>query len=140
MKSTFFPPRDAPLPLSLFSSSNAKTMTKFNPIPIDSLFKKYAAGLRTKPSAEQLRTWMNNEVSIPPEYHTAIRDVMANMTGEDCMRFRQNSGSSIRGMVHLIHETGSFTDRVVHYVDQYSDIGDQRERWDKGYAGIEIGR
>ena len=140
MKHTFFPPREAPLPLTLFVSLNAVKRSEFNPGPIDSLFRKYAAGLRTKPGAEQLRWWMNEEINIPPEYHPAIRDVIANMSGEDCMVFRQNSGSSIRGMAYLIHSTGSFTDRVVHYVDQYSDIGDERERWDQGYAGIELGR
>ena len=98
---------------------------------------KHAAGLRPRPTAAQLRDWMNDEAPVPAEYHMAISDTFAKMVGIDYMVFRQNSGSSIRGFVHLVHETRSFTDRLVHYLDQYSDIGDQRPRWGGDYAGID---
>ena len=98
---------------------------------------KYAAGLQPRPTPAQLRDWMNDEAPIPAEYHTSIADTIAKMDGGDYMVFRQNCGGSIRGIVHLVHETGAFSDRFVHYLDQYSDIGDQRPRWDGGYAGID---
>ncbi|MYD42607.1 MAG: hypothetical protein F4W90_01790 [Gammaproteobacteria bacterium] len=73
---------------------------------------------------------------MPEQYHAAIYDTIAKMDGEDYMVFRQNCGASIRGIVHLVHQTGAFSDRFVHYLDKFSDIGDQRERWDRGYANI----
>ena len=79
-----------------------------------------------RPSAQQLRDWMNEECEIPAEYHPAIRDANAKMDGWDYMMFRQNSGSSIRGLAHLLHASGAF-----------SDMGDPRPRWDRGYAGLE---
>ena len=133
---SYFPPRDPPLPLAQFTTAVATEKVPFRPAPIRRMIGKYAAGLKARPSAEQLRDWMNNESPIPAEYHPAIRDTIAKMDGWDYMTFRQNSGSSIRGLVHLIHETQSFSDRIVHYVDTFSDVGDLRPRWDRGYAGF----
>lgn len=132
-----FPPRDPPQPLSNFTSEVVVKRTPFNPQRIEWMIGKYAAGLRTRPTPAQLRDWMNNEAPVPAEYHMAIADTFAKMVGIDYMVFRQNCGASIRGIVHLVHETGAFSDRFVHYLDQYSDIGDQRPRWDCGYAGID---
>lgn len=55
------------------------------------------------------------------------------------MDFVRNNGASVRGFAHLLHETHAFTNRVVHYVDNFSDIGDPRPRRDGGYAGIQYG-
>lgn len=82
---------------------------------------------------------MNTESTIPAEYHAAIYDTIVKMRGRHMLRFSQNNGASIRGFAHLVHETGAFSDRVVHYIDNFSDIGDTRPRWDGGYAGIEYG-
>ena len=139
MTQAFFPPRDPPLALKYFTNRIATTKSPFNPGVVNSIIRKHAAGLRTKPTAEQLRHWMNTESAIPAEYHEAIRDTIAKMRGHHMMRFSQNNGASIRGFAHLIHQTAAFTDRVVHYVDNFSDIGDPRPRWDGGYAGITYG-
>ena len=139
MTRSLFPPRDPPLPLEYFTNSVATAKSPLNPGVVNSIFRKHAAGLRTRPTAEQLCHWMNTESTIPVEYHEAIRDTIAKMRGHHMMRFSQNNGASIRGFAHLIHETGAFTDRVVHYVDNFSDIGDPRPRWDGGYAGITYG-
>ena len=139
MTRSLFPPRDPPLPLGYFTNPVATAKSSLNPGVVNSIFRKHAAGLRTRPTAEQLCHWMNTESAIPVEYHEAIRDTIAKMRGHHMMRFSQNNGASIRGFAHLIHETGAFTDRVVHYVDNFSDIGDPRPRWDGGYAGITYG-
>ena len=139
MSNDFFPPRNPPLPLSCFTSEAARSTAPFNHRPIDFMIGKYAAGLLNRPTAEQLRNWMNNETPVPGKYHAVLRDVMAKMTGRDLMIFRQNCGSSIRGFAHLIHETRAYSDIVVHYIDSWSDIGDNRPRWDRGYAGSRIG-
>lgn len=130
-----FPPREPPLPLSRFTKPLSTTRAPFNPGIVNSLIRKHAAGLRIKPTAEQLRHWMNSESDIPAEYHEAICDTMAKMYGYQLLRFSQNNGASIRGFAHLIHQTGAYTDRIVHYIDNFSDIGDPRPRWDGGYAG-----
>ena len=134
---SYFPPRDPPLPLDQFTSRQARHRSEFNPSVIQRMVDKYAAGLQPRPTAEQLRNWMNQESEISEDYHPAIRDTIAKMDGWDYMMFRQHCGASIRGMVHLLHATAAFSDRMVHYVDKFSDIGDQRPRWDCGYAGIE---
>ena len=133
--SEYLPPRNPPLPLRCFEMERARDIAPFNPGPVDFLFRTHAAGLVHRPTAAQLRDWMNAEAPIPVNYHEAIRDTIAKMSGLDLMTFRQNNGSSIRGFAHLLHETHAFIDRAVHYVDQYSDIGDRRNRWDAGYAG-----
>ena len=115
-------------------SDMARERHALDPGPIQLLINKHAAGVQPRPSASQLTSWMNNESAVPEQYHVAIRDTVAKMSGHDCMIFVQNAGSSIRGFAHLLHATGAFTDRVVHYVDQFSDIGDNRPRWDNGYA------
>lgn len=139
MTRRIFPPREAPLALKYFTKPLSTTRSRFNPDVVNGIVRKHAAGLRTKPSAEQLRNWMNTESTIPVQYHEAIRDTIAKMRGHHMLRFTQNNGASIRGFAHLIHETKAYTDRVVHYVDNFSDIGDPRPRWDGGYAGIQYG-
>ncbi len=139
MNAGFFPPRDPPLPLDCFTSETARDIAPFNPAPISFMIDKYAAGLANRPTAEQLRDWMNNETPVAHKYHETVQDIAAKMTGRDLMVFRQNCGASIRGFAHLIHETGAYSDIVVHYIDSWSDIGDPRPRWDRGYAGSRIG-
>ena len=134
-----FPPRDPPLPLKYFTKPLATTKSPLNPGVVNSIVRKHAAGLRPRPTAEQLCHWMNTESAVPVEYHHAIYDTMAKMRGHQMLRFSQNNGASIRGFAHLIHQTGAYTDRVVHYIDNFSDIGDTRPRWDGGYAGIQYG-
>ena len=137
MKRSPFPPRDPPQPLANFSSAVVLQQAPFNPIPISWMIEKYAAGLSSRPTPEQLRDWMNTEAPVPLKYHAAIADTIAKMDGGDYMKFRQNCGASIRGIVHLVHETKSFSDRFVHYLDNFSDVGDVRPRWDDDYAGID---
>lgn len=134
MNPNCFPPKDPPLPLKYFTNKAATWIEDFNPGPVNRIFRKHAAGLMAKPTAEQLRDWMNEESEVPEKYHPAIMDTIAKMRGEEMMTFRENNGSSIRGFAHLVHATQAYTDRVVHYIDQWSDIGDPRPRWDGGYT------
>ena len=139
MRNDFFPPRDPPLPLDFFTQAQATSKTPFNPGPIDFMVGKYTAGLTHRPTAKQLRDWMNNEAPVPAPYNAVIQDVVGKMTGRDLMVFRQNCGASMRGFAHLIHETRAYSDIIVHYIDSWSDIGDQRPRRDRGYGGSRIG-
>lgn len=139
MNNGYFPPGDPPLTLDKSTNPAATWIEKFNPGAINSIINKHVAELHGRPTAKQLRDWMNNTTPIPPEHHAAIYDTILKMDGMDMMRFRQNNGSSIRGFAHLVHETEAYSDRVVHYIDAFSDIGDPRERWDSGYAGIAYG-
>ena len=99
---------------------------------------KHAAGIRReyRPTAEQLLCWMNDESEVPHEYRMAIYDFIGKLDGRMLLQFTHNNGSSIRGFVHLIHQAHSCADRAVHFVDRYSDIGDQREFIGRGYAFI----
>ena len=110
-------------------------ITPFNPGPVDRLPRTHAAGLAHRPTAAQLEDCMNAEAPIPGNHHEAIRDTITNMSGLDPMTFRQNNGSSIRGLAHLLHDTRAFIDRAAHCVDHSSDIGDRRNRWYAGFAG-----
>lgn len=107
----------------------------FRPNVIDALMRTYAAGLKREfhPSARQLRDWMNDESQIPDKYHMALYDFIGKLNGRDLMRFTHNNGASIRGFVHLIHQVESRADHAVHFVDRYSDTGDQRKVFGKGY-------
>ena len=134
-----FPPRSPPLSLDHFDHDAAREIVPFNPGPVDMLIRKYAAGLQPRPDAAQLRDWMNNEAPIPAIYHPAIRDTVAKMTGRDCMVFSQNNGSSLRGFAYLLHATHAFSHRAVHYVDQWSDVGDRRQRWGDKYGSVTPG-
>lgn len=118
-----------------FEGIGARQTAPFNPHIINHMFAERAAGVRHRPTAHQLRDWMTSESEVPDKYHTAIVDTFARMTGLDLMRFRQNNSSSIRGIAHLLHATGAFSHRAVHFVDARSDIGDQSPWWGKGYAG-----
>ena len=139
MTISFIPPPDPPLSIKYFTDIRCRRKTKFDPGPINFMIRKHAAGIPDKPTAEQLRDWMNDESPIPDKYQYALHDTIAKMRGHHMIEFRQNCGSSIRGFVHLIHQVGATNDKVSHYVDHWSDIGDPRPRWDRGYACIEYG-
>ena len=125
-----------PLPIDKFTNENALRKAVFKPCVVDSLMNKHAAGIRRefRPSAGQLRDWMNNESDVPEKYHMAIYDFVGKLNGRMLLQFTHNNGSSIRGFVHLIHQVHSCADRAVHFVDRYSDIGDQREVFGRGYV------
>lgn len=127
-----------PQPIANFNSECALTKAKFNADIIDSLLNKHAAGIRhvRRPTAAQLRHWMNSESKVPNQYHMAIYDLIGKLNGRMLLQFVHNNGSSIRGFVHLIHQVGSCADRAVHFVDRYSDYGDQREVFGRGYVFI----
>ena len=129
-------PNDPPRPMDEFTLDVSNKKNDFKPGLINLFIKKHAAGLRYKPTAEQLRDWMNEETEIPSQYHEAIRDTIYKMNGVSIIQFRMSCGSSVRGMAHLVHQTKAYSDIFVHYVDSYSDNGDQREWFGRGYAGI----
>lgn len=139
MAISFIPPPHPPLPITYFTDIRSTRIARFHPDIINSMIRKHAAGIPDKPTAEQVRDWMNNEEPVPARYHEALYDTIAKMRGHHMIRFRQNCGSSVRGFVHLIHAVGATNDRVSHYLDNWSDIGDARPRWDGGYAGIQYG-
>ena len=137
MTHCYFPPNDVPpLPMDYFTSPLATQARDFEPRRIEQMVNKYAAGVGNRPTAEQLRNWMNEESDIPEEHWPAIVDTIKEMDGSDYLEFWLSCGASLRGMAHLCHQTKAFSDRFVHFLDQFSDIGDRRERWDGGYAGI----
>lgn len=80
---------------------------------------------------------MNNETPVLVEYDAAITFTIAKMVGNDYTVFRLNCASSIRGILHLAHETGAISDRFIHYLDWYSDVSDERPRWNGGYVGLD---
>ena len=139
MNTKRFPPRRPPVSLDHFNHEAARKIMPFNPNVVNMLMNKYAAGLRPRPDAEQLRDWMNREAPIPEKYHPALRDTIAKMTGRDCMLFSQNNGSSLRGFAYLLYATNAFSHRAVHYVDQWSDIGDRSPRWGGRYGAVTVG-
>ena len=124
-----------PLPIDKFTNENVLRKAEFTPRVVDSLMNKHAAGIRRefRPSATQLRDWMNEESEVPSKYHMAIYDFVGKLNGRMLLQFTHNNGSSIRGFVHLIHQVHSCADHAVHFVDRYSDIGDQREVFSRGY-------
>lgn len=125
-----------PQPLSNFTNERALSKATFDRDIVDALMNKHAAGIRRdhRPTSQQLRSWMNDESKVPRKYHMAIYDFIGKLDGRMLLRFTHNNGSSIRGFVHLIHQANSCAERAVHFVDRYSDIGDQREFLGRGYA------
>ena len=125
-----------PQPLENFTNESALSRSEFNPGIVNAWMKKHAAGLlpECRPTAEQLRDWMNNESPVPEQYHMAVYDFIGKLDGSMLMDFTHNNGASIRGFAHLIHQVGSRADKAVHWVDRYSDIGDQRAVYLKGYS------
>lgn len=121
-----------------FTNDRALMKVQFNADIVDALMDKHAAGIRReyRPTAVQLRRWMNEESKVPDKYHMAIYDFIGKLDGRMLLKFTHNNGSSIRGFVHLIHQVHSCADRAVHFVDRCSDIGDQREFFGRGYAFI----
>ena len=103
---------------------------QFNADIVDALMDKHAAGIKReyRPTAAQLRSWMNEECEVPDKYHMAIYDFIGKLDGRMLLKFTHNNGSSIRGFVHLIHQVHSCADRAVHFVD--------REFVGRGYAFI----
>ena len=138
MKREIFPPHRPPRPLAEFTSPHARKRAPFDPAAVRALIDKHAAGIRPRPTPEQLRDWMNAESPVPEIYSAAIADMIAKMTGIEYMRFRRSCGASVRGLAHLAHETGVLSDRFAHYLDRWSDGGDRRERFDRGYGNLDL--
>ena len=124
-----------PQPIENFTNTRALKKSEFNPDRFQFWIDKHAAGIKHefRPTPKQLRDWMNNEIPVPHQYHMAIYDFIGKLDGSTLMMFTHNNGASIRGLVHLMHEVRSTADSAVHWVDRYSDIGDQREVYLKGY-------
>lgn len=104
------------------------------------MFGHRTGGVGYVPTPEQMRDWMNEESPVPAEHHPAIRQTLGQLSGLEMVAFVANCGSSVRGMVHLVHECKAYNDRLSHFLDQHSDIGDPRPRWDKGYGNIDYTR
>ena len=124
-----------PLDIKYFERPFARRISEFHPEVIEQIFGMKAAGINPlrRPTPQQLRDWMNAESEVPKKYHEAIFDTVCDLNGPLMRRIRANCGTSIRGLVHLSHETGAFRFQRM-YLDQVADIGKEHNDWDHWLA------
>ncbi len=115
-----------PRPVHTFTSTTATEKNTYHPAIINKIIAKHAAGLNSRPTAEQIKNLMETEQPIDPEHYYAIQDTLNKLTGEDLYDFLHNCGSSIKGLANLIHKSLAYHPIICYYVDQFSDRSTQQ--------------